>query len=424
MLTNCNKANRKIKNTANINRNNSIMIIGIIGKANVGKSTFFNAATDQSVPSANYPFTTIQPNIGISFVREKCVCREFGIQDNPIHSLCIDGNRFVPIKLIDIAGLVPGAHLGKGLGNKFLDEARQADALIHVVDASGSTDPEGKVVEKAHGDPIFDIKFVEEEFDRWILSLINRDWNKITRDMTNQKLKIEQVLTKRLSGLSVTIDTISNSLLKVGLTNKNPEYWTQEELFELVKLIRRNSKPVLILANKADISSSKDNIKKIKQMNTIVIPCASEAELALRKGAKKGLWYYLPGDSNFEIKNIDSLNEQQKKALSIIQSVLDEYGSTGVQEAINTVCFKLLNLIIVFPVEDEIKLSDKKGNILPNAILLRKGSTPKDLAANIHQDLAKGFMFAIDVRNKQRIGADHELKHNDIIKIVSATSRG
>ena len=399
------------------------MIIGIIGKANVGKSTFFNAATDQSVPSANYPFTTIQPNIGISFVREKCVCREFGIKDNPIHSLCIDGNRFVPVKLIDIAGLVPGAHLGKGLGNKFLDEARQADALIHVVDASGSTDPEGKVVEKAHGDPLFDINFVEEEFDQWVLSIINRDWNKITRDMANQKLKIEQLLTKRLSGLSVTIDTISNSLSKVGLTNKNPENWTQEELLELVKLIRRNSKPLLILANKADISSSKENIEKIKQMNTIVIPCASEAELVLRKGAKKGLWYYLPGDSNFEIKDKDALNEQQKKALLIIQSVLDDYGYTGVQEAINTVCFKLLKLIIVFPVEDEIKLSDKKGNILPNAILLPKGATAKDLAANIHQDLAKGFMFAIDIRNKQRIGAEYELKHNDIIKIVSATSR-
>lgn len=421
---NCNKTNRKIKNTANINRNDSIMIIGIIGKANVGKSTFFNAATDQSVPSANYPFTTIRPNIGVTFVREKCVCREFGIQDNPIHSLCIDGNRFVPVKLIDIAGLVPGAHLGKGLGNKFLDEARQADALIHVVDASGSTDPEGKVVEKAHGDPLFDINFVEEEFDQWVLSIINRDWNKITRDMANQKLKIEQILTKRLSGLSVTIDTISNSLSKVGLTNKNPENWTQEELLKLVKLIRRNSKPLLILANKADISSSKDNIKKIKQNNTIVIPCASDAELVLRKGAKKGLWYYLPGDKNFQLKDKDTLNEQQKKALLIIQSVLDDYGSTGVQEAINTVCFKLLNLIIVFPVEDEIKLSDKKGNILPNAILLRKGSTAKDLAANIHQDLAKGFMFAIDVRNKQRIGADYELKHNDIIKIVSATSRG
>jgi ribosome-binding ATPase YchF (GTP1/OBG family) len=146
--------------------------------------------------------------------------------------------------------------------------------------------------------------------------------------------------------------------------------------------------------------------------------------VVLRKGAKKGLLYYLPGDKNFEIKDKDRLNEQQKKALLIIQSILDEYGSTGVQEAINTVCFKLLNLIIVFPVEDEIKLSDKKGNILPNAILLQKGSTAKDLAANIHQDLAKGFMFAIDVRNKQRIGADYELKHNDIIKIVSASSRG
>jgi ribosome-binding ATPase YchF (GTP1/OBG family) len=399
------------------------MLIGIIGKANVGKSTFFNAATDQSVPSANYPFTTIQPNIGISFVREKCVCREFGVQDNPIHSLCIDGNRFVPIKLIDIAGLVPGAHLGKGLGNKFLDDARQADALIHVVDASGSTDPEGKIVDKSQGDPLFDIKFVEEEFDQWILSIINRDWNKITRDMKNQKVKIEQILIKRLSGLSVTLDSISNSITKIGLANKNPENWTESNLLDLVKLVRKQSKPLLIVANKIDISSSKENIKKIKELDTIVIPCASEAELALRKGSKRGLWYYLPGDKNFEIKGKDTLNEQQKKALAIIKIILDEYGSTGVQEAINTICFKLLNLIIVFPVEDEIKLSDKNGNILPNAILLSNGSTAKDLAANIHQDLAKGFMFAIDVRNKQRIGADYRLKHKDIIKIVSSTSR-
>ena len=400
------------------------MIIGVIGKANVGKSTFFNSATDQGVPSANYPFTTIHPNIGISFVREKCVCREFGVIDNPLHSICIDGNRFVPIKLIDIAGLVPGAHLGKGLGNKFLDDARQADALIHVVDASGSTDPEGRVVEKSQGDPLFDIKFVEEEFDQWVLSIVNRDWSKTSRDMANQKLKIEQILTKRLSGLSVTVDTISNALSTIKLINKNPDKWTQEDLLEFVRLIRKNSKPLLILANKADISTSQENIKKIKQQNNIVIPCASEGELVLRKGAKKGLWYYLPGDPNFELKDENLLNEQQKKALKIISSVLDKYGSTGVQEAINTVCFKLLNLIIVYPVEDEIKLSDKKGNILPNAFLLPKGSTAKDLATNIHEDLAKGFMFAIDVRNKQRIGADYELKHNDVIKIVSTTSRG
>ena len=400
------------------------MMIGIIGKANVGKSTFFNAATDQSVPSANYPFTTIQPNIGISFVRSKCVCKEYGVQDNPIHSICIDGNRFVPIKLIDIAGLVPGAHLGKGLGNKFLDDARQADAIIHVVDASGSTDPEGKIVEKAHADPLFDINFIDEEFNQWILSIVKRDWDKILRDMTNQKLKIEQILTKRLSGLSVATDTIANAISRIGLSKKNPSIWTQEEILEMIKLIRKDSKPFLILGNKADISSSKDNIKRMQQLDTIVIPCASEAELVLRRGARKGLWYYLPGDKTFEIKDTDKLNEQQKKALSIIQSILDEYGSTGVQEAINTVCFKLLDLIIVFPVEDEMKLSDKKGNILPNAILLQRGSTTKDLAANIHQDLAKGFLFGIDVRNKKRIGADYELKHNDIIKIVSANTRG
>ena len=122
------------------------MLIGIIGKSNVGKSTFFNAVTDLSVQTANYPFTTIEPNVGVAYVRIECICKEFEVQDNPVHSVCIDGIRFIPVKVIDIAGLVPGAHLGKGIGNKFLDDSRQADALIHVVDASGSTDSEGRPV--------------------------------------------------------------------------------------------------------------------------------------------------------------------------------------------------------------------------------------------------------------------------------------
>lgn len=400
------------------------MLIGIIGKANVGKSTFFNALTDQAVTSANYPFTTIQPNIGISYVRKKCVCREFGVQDNPIHSICVDGNRFVPVKLIDVAGLVPGAHLGKGLGNKFLDDARQADALVHVVDASGSTDPEGHIIDISKGDPLYDIKFVEEEFDRWLFSIVSREWNKISKDMIRQKMKIEQILTKKLSGLSIKMDNIVESLMELNLKNKNPDLWTEDELLSFVRIVRMKSKPLLIVANKIDIKSSVKNIMKIKkEIDRIVIPCASEAELALRRGMKKGLWYYLPGDKDFQIKKKD-LNEQQQNAILMIKSILMENGSTGVQNAINTICFDLMKMIIVYPVEDDIKLSDKNGNVLPHALLMPKGATAKDLAQSIHVDLAKGFMFAIDVRNKQRIAADYKLEDNDVIKIVSSTSRG
>jgi ribosome-binding ATPase YchF (GTP1/OBG family) len=399
------------------------MLIGIIGKANVGKSTFFNAATELAVQAANYPFTTINSNIGIVHARQKCVCTEFGVQDNPIHSICIDGNRFIPINLIDIAGLVPGAHLGKGLGNKFLDDARQADALIHIVDASGSTDSEGKPISPGTGDPISDVSFVEEEFDLWLASVVSRDWNKVSREAESQGQKLEQMLAKRLSGLAIGSRQIADALDETGLYYKKTILWTQEDIFNFCKVIRIKSKPIVLAANKADLSTVDKNINAMKKNGRDVIVCASEAENLLRRAAKKGIIHYLPGDNSFSIKQEAELNDQQKKALSIISNILSKYGSTGIQEVINYVCFKILNLIVVYPVEDDLKLRDKKGNVLPDARLLPRGSTAKDLAQAIHADLAKGFLYAIDIRSKQRLSSEYKLKNNDVIKIVSATSR-
>jgi ribosome-binding ATPase len=399
------------------------MLIGIIGKANVGKSTFFNAATELAVQAANYPFTTINSNIGIVYARQKCVCTEFGVQDNPIHSLCIDGNRFIPLNLIDIAGLVPGAHLGKGLGNKFLDNARQADALIHIVDASGSTDSEGKPISPGTGDPLSDITFVEDEFDLWLASVVSRDWNKVSREAESQGQKLEQMLAKRLSGLAIGSRQIANALDETGLYYKKTILWTQEDIFNFCKVIRLKSKPIILAANKADLPTVDKNFNAMKKTGRDVIVCASEAENLLRRAAKKGIIHYLPGDNSFNIKQEAELNDQQKKVLSIISNILSKYGSTGIQEVINYACFKILNLIVVYPVEDELKLIDKKGNVLPDARLLPRGSTAKDLAHAIHADLAKGFLYAIDIRSKQRLSSEYELKNNDIIKIVSATSR-
>ena len=399
------------------------MLIGIIGKANVGKSTFFNAATELAVHAANYPFTTINSNIGIVHARQKCVCTEFGVQDNPIHSLCIDGNRFIPLNLIDIAGLVPGAHLGKGLGNKFLDNARQADALIHIVDASGSTDSEGKPISPGTGDPISDITFVEEEFDLWLASVVSRDWNKVSREAESHGQKLEQMLAKRLSGLAIGSRQIADALDETRLYYKKTILWTQEDIFNFCKVIRLKSKPIILAANKADLPTVDKNINAMKKTGRDVIVCASEAENLLRRAAKKGIIHYLPGDNSFNIKQEAELNFQQKKALSIISNILSKYGSTGIQEVINYACFKILNLIVVYPVEDELKLIDKKGNVLPDARLLPRGSTAKDLAHAIHADLAKGFLYAIDIRSKQRLSSEYELKNNDVIKIVSATSR-
>jgi ribosome-binding ATPase len=417
------------------------MLIGLIGKANVVKSTFFNAATDLAVQTANYPFTTINANFGVTYARSKCVCREFGVQDNPVHSMCVNGNRFIPVKLIDIAGLVPGAHTGRGLGNKFLDDARQADALIHVVDISGSTDSEGKPVPTGTGDPLFDVKFVEEEFDLWLASILIRDWNKFAREAEGQtQQKLEQMLAKRLSGLSIGDVPIAKAIDETGLRNKKPTLWKEEDIINFSKKVRRKAKPVVVAANKADLLAEEDKhnnaLTKMKNdLNRDVIPCIAEAEALLRRAARKGLLHYLPGDTSFEIKSSSSsysgkeggqalsLSEPQMKALDFIHSLMVKYGSTGVQKVIDLTCFQLLKLIVVYPVEDEIKLMDKKGNVLPDARLVPEGYTARDLASTIHADLGKGFLYAVDARSKQRLGADYKLKNNDVIKIASATSR-
>ncbi|MGC2684244.1 MAG: redox-regulated ATPase YchF [Candidatus Nitrosopolaris sp.] len=396
------------------------MLIGLIGKANVGKSTFFNAATELEVQTANYPFTTINSNIGMTHARVKCVCKEFQVQDNPIHSICVEGTRFIPIRLIDVPGLVEGAHQGKGLGNRFLDDARQADALIHVIDASASTDREGKPVSAGTADPSSDIKFVEEEFDYWLVSIIGREWTKVTREAEN----LVQALTKRLSGLAIKERSVLDVLNETGLGKRKPVNWTTQDLLEFCRKIRLRSKPLIIAANKADLQSANGIIKEMKSSRHDVIPCSAEAECLLRRAAKRGVLNYLPGDNSFDVKSGNSLSEAQKKALDLVKSMLGKYGSTGVQEVINNVCFNLLKLIVVYPVEDEVRLTDKKGNVLPDARLVPQDSNPKELARLIHDDLAKGFLYAIDVRTKQRLGAEYKLNHNDIIKIVSATSRG
>ncbi|HEX5519880.1 MAG TPA: YchF-related putative GTPase, partial [Candidatus Nitrosocosmicus sp.] len=323
------------------------MIIGLLGKANVGKSTFFNSATDQSVHMANFPFTTIDPNVGIAFVRTNCVCKELNVQDNPINSRCINGIRYIPIKLIDIAGLVPGAHSGKGLGNKFLDDARQSDAIIHVVDIAASTDEEGKPITPGLGDPFVDIEFVENEFDLWILSLILKDWDKVVRESENQKQKIEHTISKRLSGLSIGEKVIKNAINDLRLVKK-PIEWSKDDLLVLCRKMRQDSKPIIIAANKADLPSADKNISKLKNLNRIFFPCVSEAELLLKRALQNNIIYYLPGDSNFEIKKQENLSAKQIEALKKVSKILEKFGSSGVQNILNHACFESLDNIIVY----------------------------------------------------------------------------
>jgi len=397
-----------------------VLQIGLLGKANVGKSTFFSAATETPVPIGNFPFTTIQPNIGVAYVKSDCACKHFGIKhQNP---LCVNGTRFIPVKLIDVAGLVPGAHEGKGLGNQFLDDARQAEVLIHVVDIAGATDIQGQPIPIGTHNPLEDVDFVENEFDQWFTDILRREWDKLTREIEQKRAKLTDGIAKRFTGLGIKDYQVQDVLHKLELISKNPKDWNDSDIHTFVKELRKNTKPIIIAANKADLCKDLDIIKKIP--DAIVIPCSAETELLLRKASKSGMIHYESGDEKFSIVENKEILPQQQKALDLVNTVFSKIHSTGIQKILNLAVFDLLKLVVVFPVEDETKLTNKNGDVLPDAKLLPQDSTAKDLAGLIHADIAKGFLHAIDCKTKQRIGGDHKLKHGDVIKIVSTLSRG
>ena len=397
------------------------MQIGLLGKANVGKSTFFSAATETPVQIGNFPFTTVQPNVGIAYVNTTCACKHFKIEHrNP---LCVYGMRFIPVKLIDVAGLVPGAHEGKGLGNQFLDDARQAEVLIHIVDISGSTDIQGQPVNIGTHDPREDIKFVEDEFDFWFKQILEREWPKLSKEIEKKSTKLVNGITDRFSGLGVKDYQVHEVLQNLDLLTKKPTEWNDSVLTKFAQMLRKKTKPMLIAANKADLCKDLDITNELHKDRDIV-NCSAETELLLKKAAKANLIDYIPGNEKFVInKNVD-ISTPQKEALNLVESVLSKLNSTGIQTALNSAIFRVLKLIVVFPVEDETRLSNKDGKVLPDAKLLSENATAKNLAETIHQDIAKGFLYAVDVKTKQRIGADHQLKNGDVIKIVSSLSMG
>lgn len=394
-------------------------LIGIIGKPNAGKSTFFSALTKQVVKIAPYPFTTIEPNKGIAYLRVKCVCKELGVKDNPRNSLCINGIRLVPVEVIDLAGLVPEAWKGRGLGNKFLDEIRRADALIHVVDASGYTDSEGRIMKTGTHDPIEDVKFIDEEIAMWIYSRFKEEFEREIRKIVHEeKSKILEFFEKKLSGFSIKKKYIAEVLSTI---QKHLKEWNDADLKDFLITLWNKAKPMLIVANKIDIPESWNNYERLKKefKERIVIPTSSEAELALKKADEMGIIKYFPGSSDFEI--IKDVDENKLKALNYIKErVLKKFGSTGVQEAIEACYFKLLGYIAVFPVEDQNKLTDHEGRVLPDVFLVPKETTARELAYMIHSELGENFMFAIDVKRKQRISADQVLNDRDVIKIVAS----
>jgi ribosome-binding ATPase YchF (GTP1/OBG family) len=400
------------------------MLTGIVGKPNTGKSTFFSAVTMIPAERGSYPFTTIKPNRGIGYVRSPCVCKEFNVRDNPKNSVCIDGIRLIPVELIDCAGLVPGAWRGRGLGNQFLDDIRKADALIHIVDIAGATDSEGKSCEPGSRDPLEDIKFLEVEITMWLVQILNRTWRKLSRMVESPKKDLVSLLEEQLSGLAIKRFHIMEALRRTDLNMKKPIKWSEDDLKVFVDMLRIISKPMLIAGNKIDLLSSEENLYRLNEANYDVIPCSAEAELALRRAAEKGFINYRPGDSEFSIVNEKGLSETQKKGLEAIEEkVLEKFGSTGIQGTLNAAFFQLLNMIVVYPVEDLEQMSDHEGRVLPDAYLVSKGTTARQLAYMIHTEIGESFIYAIEAREKKRVGEDYKLKNRDIISMVSAKKR-
>lgn len=399
--------------------------VGLIGKTNAGKTTFFNSATLGVEEISTYPFTTKQPKVGNASVLSLCVHREFNVKDTPKNSRCIDGWRFVPIELVDLPGLIKGAWQGKGLGNQFLSVAAQSDVLLHVVDASGSIDSTGRLAEPGTGDPIADVADVEEEMVLWYLKLFEGNRDKIVRSI-NSGSETVQSITEIFRGIGVKEWHVKKALHDNGLENRKIEEFESEETRQFASTLREISKPTLIVANKVDLSSAADNFKRLREHNKhmLVVPCSADAELTLRRAQVKGLIKYFPGDERFEINEKTSLNEKQKWALNFIRKdILGEYLQTGVQFALNVAVFKLLNMNVVYPVADQSKLSDKNGNVLPDAYLMRNGSSIEDLANEIHTDLAKGILYAIDIRSGLRLPINYLIKDRDVLSIVSAMKK-
>ena len=399
--------------------------IGLIGKTNTGKTTFFNSATLSSDEMSTYPFTTKKPSISIGHAITLCVHPEFNVHDDPNNSRCSDGWRYIPIELIDLPGLIKDAWKGKGLGNQFLSIAAQSDALLHVLDASASIDSMGRIAEIGSGDPVSDFADIEEELNMWYQKILEGNRDKLQKMIKTEDDQIT-ALTELYQGLGVKRIHVKESLRLTGLEEKNIENYDMQDSKKFSTQLRKISKPTLIVANKIDVNGADRNFERLRERynDTIVVPASADSELTLRRAEQKNLIRYSPGSEQFDILNTDDLNQKQKDALDFIsKDIMGEYMRTGVQFAINMTVFKLLKMNSIYPVADPENLSDKKGRVLPDLVLLKDGATVVDLAKEVHSDLVKGLLYAKDLRYNLRIPINYQLRDRDVICLISASKK-
>ena len=394
--------------------------MGVVGKPNVGKSTLFNALTLLDVPMAPYPFTTVKPNRGVAAVRSPCPHREKGQPCSPGNAKCVDGTRWVPINLVDVPGLVPGAHEGKGLGLQFLDDLRATDGFLHVVDASGGTTSEGVLAPADSSDPSEEVAWLEDELVRWVVGILTREFGRNARSVELEGRKVEEFLGTRLTGLSISPSQIAQALRVSSIDREHPAKWSSLDRENLARSLLRASKPRLIAGNKCDKTTPERMSSLSSKIAPLpLVPTCAEAELTLRRAARAGLVSYTPGNPAFDFSDPTRLNGPQRRALDEITSILRTWGSTGVQQSLEGMVFDRLRQIVVYPVEDETHWTDSKGRMLPDAFLVPADTPARAMAYRVHTDLGENFIRAIDGRTHRALAADHPLSPNAVVRIVA-----
>ncbi len=393
-----------------------MLTVALAGKPNAGKSTFFSAATEADAEVGNYPFTTIDPNRGVTAVRTKCPCRDR--DERCGNDRCFDGKRYVPVELVDVAGLVPGAHEGRGLGNQFLDALTDADAIVNVIDAAGATNAEGEPVDIGSADPTEEIVFIESELDAWFQDILDRNWEGVTRRSRAPDFDLEETLLEVCTGFGGDAAAVT-AVLRTLEYPADPIAWEDDHRRALAEGLRAQSKPIVVAANKADLAPE-DLLEAVLTADDSAVPTTAAGELALRRAVERGAISYDPGDDDFSI--VGDLTDEQAAGLERIRDTMTKHGGTGVQTSLNTAVYELLDHITVYPVENETRWTDADGNMLPDAVLVPTGSTPRDLAFEIHTDIGEGYLHAVDARSNRRISDQHELTEGDVIKIVSTAT--
>ncbi|KAL4934153.1 Ygr210 GTPase family protein [Aspergillus undulatus] len=384
-------------------------LVGLVGKPSSGKSTTLNSLTDASSKVGNFPFTTIDPQRAIGYLQIDCACQRYGVTDKckPNYGGCTDGKRSVPIELLDVAGLVPGAHQGRGLGNKFLDDLRQADALIHVVDVSGTTDAEGKATRGY--DPSQDIEWLRSEIVRWVLGNLMQKWGSIKRRHTAIKATAVETLQNQFSGYGSTPQTVARCLDRLNM--KEPlEEWSDETVEEVVKAFIDEKFPTVFALNKIDHPDADKNISKIAKMQDpqSIVLCSAISEVFLRRLAKQNYIKYTEGSEFVDTREDliadgdpdgGGLREMDEKLKTRVENLKDmvlyRFGSTGVVQCLSRAA-EILGLVPVFPVRNLHTFSSGAGTAaFRDCVLVKKNSTVGDVARKVMGDVPISYIEGV-----------------------------